>query len=1230
MIRNNEALSPLLLSTEAYSVLEDDISPEDSASQVGLAGGFDSGRSKKNLAVRGILGRDVTKEDEGSLIEEIKLAGWYVKRAYFPARGVASYPVFLFLFLLGGLCGLMFDLGRRLAADKNDFTVSREIVSYDMNSMFGIQRDCLVLASEELQSRMQEGSPRSLLQVDDDKSGEDGESGSNSLGLYRKKIRSEASPAFDLGFHKNNAKELVLIYGSEKGGNLFTKDNLEWIRQTENALMRATDSDLVCESTGVNRDVFCDDFVLSPTKMFFASAWDQELCASVIERIRISWLVEFYNFLFSCADLSRSCSYACSLGNDTESPMRVRECENKQSNTYDILNFDFNMTGLDSQKNVEIETEGGCPGKCFEGPCLYHERKCDTIFDDYPQSHVVEASNLFSDIHTLVQYWEVSGDKVVDDIEQMAVFMASLKKLHIERIRVDFLMDKLMSEDYPVTAYTRSVMLMSTWPRMVPLEDGGEYGIISTDWVGASHGNKILREYEFSDDGGSKMYYLMGSLIDEFISNVILSDALYATGSVVIVFFFLYLQTQSLFLGASAMIQIILAPALAWYFYRYVFGIQYFGALNVLAAFIACAVGVDDIFVFLEMWKVSVNVGPGVNLNAATRFQWVWKKAAWSTMVTSLTTCISFFSSCMIPMVSTCSFGIFAGLAILFDYFLVITLFAVAMMVYHSRWEGRGKPWVPSCSLRKSGKTTTERVLQMYCDRRWTAVKSEVGTMQQARLKNDEESRRVLGTKGMFMARTKGGIASGQDEEDNVEEHTTSTVYTKPVTGKGFVSKHFVADLFENILYRLISYSHFRILLLIIVCVWIVVCLQFALDMQISDTSMEFLRDDHRLQKAAQITMNEFGISGALPGAQVFIVWGLFGVDRSGVNFLSNPDFRGEAMYHPQLHGNEGELKMNSDECHIAVLEQCRKLQTLAYGGDDIDDRFSRVPGYVRGDIQGRPLVTCIEKSGDINPGDTDGLHTTGFDGEDWHFVGMIFESNVFINGVDYAEKVVRPFYDQFVSVAQYLDEDGEVRDKCGIDGGGGVALPWVVEKKNLFVFMHTQSQFLTNLVSGILTGIGIAFFVVFLSTRSIVMGVFTVITVLMSILSVSAVLGMMGWKIGVVECVLYTVLSGFSVDYVLHVSVAYVMAQKKLGKRERVLHALRETGPVSLNGMISSMLGVIPMFFCELLIFEKFAIFLIFTVFFSWFFSNFILSSLLIAFGSRFFLGPSKLRMWG
>ena len=94
-----------------------------------------------------------------------------------------------------------------------------------------------------------------------------------------------------------------------------------------------------------------------------------------------------------------------------------------------------------------------------------------------------------------------------------------------------------------------------------------------------------------------------------------------------------------------AVITIMCSVAMAYFFYRVVFGIQYMGILNGVSLFVIIGIGVDDIFVFINTFRQAVD-----NKDLGSRICHTIYVAGKATFFTSFTTAAAFGANALSPV----------------------------------------------------------------------------------------------------------------------------------------------------------------------------------------------------------------------------------------------------------------------------------------------------------------------------------------------------------------------------------------------------------------------------------------------------------------------------------------------------------------------------------------------------------------------------------------------------
>ena len=110
-------------------------------------------------------------------------------------------------------------------------------------------------------------------------------------------------------------------------------------------------------------------------------------------------------------------------------------------------------------------------------------------------------------------------------------------------------------------------------------------------------------------------------------------------------------------------------------------------------------------------------------------------------------------------------------------------------------------------------------------------------------------------------------------------------------------------------------------------------------------------------------------------------------------------------------------------------------------------------------------------------------------------------------------------------------------------------------------------------------------------------------LTIALIITNVMALVAYRGWSLGSTESVGVVVSVGFAVDYVVHLAAHYIHSKKQT-RFERTRESLRDLGISVVSGAATTLLACGPLFICTLVIFGKFALFVICTISFSVFYS--------------------------
>jgi len=844
---------------------------------------------------------------------------------------------------------------------------------------------------------------------------------------------------------------------------------------------------------------------LTPLTMYYASEWDSEMVAIVIEELKKTEKLQLFNDLSVCVVSGLYCGSQAIEDASVEDRMWVMELGN-------------NITAITSK-------------------------------------------------------WDMKGP-LVTNFTQVTELASLLIQVDLFKGTVDFGFDTGFSADNPVSQYSRGIVFWGG-----PLDERNTTGQeddeeaeelkesddkLRKEFIKSEYLVDMEKQSEEGTHSGVNTYYFMTAIIGDVILGIVTQDALLALFSLAFVFFWLRINTRSWFLAYVGLLEIFFSIPIAWFIFTVVFQIEYFATLNSLALFVVAAIGADDIFIFMDAYKQS-QYHVEILDDLETRMSWVYRRTGTAMAITSATTCAAFLCTLITPLSGLQSFGIFAAVVIFIDYVLVMTLFCTSVIIYHNRYEDRA-----ACGC--------------CCP---------CGTIQPS---NTEKAKLVL---------------EQSDEE---------------------IKRDRVSEFFRTKVSKFIQTPLYRLVVGVVFLIWLGIAIWQASLLESTKESEQFLDENHPLQKSITILNKQFPTADDDLGLKVYYAWGLNEVDRKGVNRLLDPEFFGEPRYDswfeftPECQGEIIDFcdTMRADSKYKDLIKRkdglgsvfCWVEELAAFnanpGAYSKRDRNQGDCNYVKQgtwkngtDWQVDPAnlstimpefmaqKTCF---GDDLTETISGRYSNeiGWDGTQIKYVAVSVESKELDPfGLD-AESLTRREYDQFIEIRdKYLDSTR----KCL----GNVITTDLDEK---FVFMNNQAIYVKTAIQSSILGVVIAFVVLMISTRVFHLAFFASLSITAVLVSVVGTMVMLGWSLGSIESTLIGIIAGFSVDYVVHLAHAYEIASGDT--YSRVTEAFSDLGISVFNGMITSVVASIPLFFCQLQFFAKFGTFLCLTIAYSWIFANF------------------------
>ncbi|NXK81867.1 DISP3 protein, partial [Amazona guildingii] len=208
----------------------------------------------------------------------------------------------------------------------------------------------------------------------------------------------------------------------------------------------------------------------------------------------------------------------------------------------------------------------------------------------------------------------------------------------------------------------------------------------------------------------SKVQVLYGGtdLFDYEVRRTFNNDMLLAFISSSCIAVLVYILTScSVFLSFFGIASIGLSCLVALFLYHVVFGIQYLGILNGVAAFVIVGIGVDDVFVFINTYRQATHL-KDLRLRMIHTIQTAGK----ATFFTSLTTAAAYAANIFSQIPAVHDFGLFMSLIVSCCWVAVLFTMPAALGI----WTLYVSPLESSCQTSCNQKCTKKSALHLAED----------------------------------------------------------------------------------------------------------------------------------------------------------------------------------------------------------------------------------------------------------------------------------------------------------------------------------------------------------------------------------------------------------------------------------------------------------------------------------------------------------------------------------
>ena len=205
---------------------------------------------------------------------------------------------------------------------------------------------------------------------------------------------------------------------------------------------------------------------------------------------------------------------------------------------------------------------------------------------------------------------------------------------------------------------------------------------------------KYIKKGQVSDGNvklvGTEFYFLKFDIFN----TMLMADIIYPSIAMMIILLIMWFYTESVLLTFLLVLSVVSALIIAYFLYMIVLGLKFFPFLNITTLIFLVGIGADDAFVFTDVWRQSKQNDPGATLTRITAD--TLKHASLSMFVTSFTTAAAFIANFSSQITTIKCFGIYAGIAILCKFSMMVTWFPAVCVIN----EKLTVPW--SCDKKSS------------------------------------------------------------------------------------------------------------------------------------------------------------------------------------------------------------------------------------------------------------------------------------------------------------------------------------------------------------------------------------------------------------------------------------------------------------------------------------------------------------------------------------------------
>jgi len=216
--------------------------------------------------------------------------------------------------------------------------------------------------------------------------------------------------------------------------------------------------------------------------------------------------------------------------------------------------------------------------------------------------------------------------------------------------------------------------------------------------------------------------------------------------------------------------------------------------------------------------------------------------------------------------------------------------------------------------------------------------------------------------------------------------------------------------------------------------------------------------------------------------------------------------------------------------------------------------------------------------------------------------------------------------YDEWKDVLEQLNRNATNTTTKAVQVLGTANSAIFADMQNKWIQITMHDVYAVMSTWGLVSGLVVALLVLLIVTRSVSIACIAVGCLLQVIAGVLASMLWAGWALGIIESLCLILVSGLSVDYVLHVACAFAQSTAT-GRIARTEAALERMGSPLFAGTTTTLVSALSLCLCTFTVLVKIGVFMAFTSVWSYISAQTLLPALLGTYGPnqrRKFVSPT------